>query len=364
MDLKGKVKILLGVCLIGATVVLAYEVFFWLTHVYESNARVQTDFTNISSQIDGKIEQIHVDEGMPVKAGQLLITLVHDDIELNIESLQTDLALERARRESLESEKTAFEAELNSKLETQREKIHTMQIEYESLRGRLGLAEKNLKRTRILFNKKLTPETRLTEEQDKILVLQGQESVLSGKIAVARKELKQLDAEQKQLDVLRTKIRISDIKQNQIGDMIRKQQLILGYRLITSPIDGVVGRIHKFKGEYVEDGIDILMLHDPDRYWIEAYVDESQIRHVKLEQDVRINFDAYPFEDYFGKVRQIGNVTTASMANGGNGAENKRLGGSVERVPVRISLDDPPPYITPGMGADVNVRIYDSIRLW
>lgn len=364
LDLKGKVKILLGACVIGAMGLLAYEVFFWFTHVYESNAKVQTDFTNISAQIDGKIDQVHVAEGSPVKAGQLLITLVHEDIKLNIDSLQTDLALEKANRTSLESEKNAFEAELNSKLETQREKIRTLEVAYKALQARRGLAEKNLSRTRILFKKKLTPETKLTEEQDKVLVLKAQATSYSGRIAIAKKELKQLRAEQRKIDVLRNKIEISDIKQNRIQDSIRKQKLILGYRLITSPIDGVVGRIHKFKGEYVEDGINILILHDPDRYWVEAYVDESQIRHVKIDQDVRINFDAYPFEDYFGKVRQIGNVTTASIENGGNGVEGKKLGGSVERVPIRISLEAPPPYITPGMGADINVRIYENIRLW
>ena len=364
LHLKGKVKILLGVSLIGAMGVLGYEVFFWFTHVYESNARVQTDFTNISAQIDGKIENVHVAEGGRVEAGQLLITLVHEDIKLNIDSLRTDLVLEKARRTSLESEKAAFEAELKSKLETQREIIRTSEIEYKALQGRRNLAEKNLSRTSILFKKKLTPETKLTAEQDKVLVLKGRATTLGGKIAIARKVYKQLAAEQKQLDVLSNKIEISDIKQNRIQDSIRQQKLVLGYRLITSPIDGVVGRIHKFKGEYVEDGINILMLHDPDRYWIEAYVDESQIRHVKLDQDVLINFDAYPFEDYFGKVRRIGNITTASMNNGGNGVEGNKLGGSVERVPIRISLDSSPPYITPGMGADINVRIYDNIRLW
>jgi multidrug resistance efflux pump len=364
LDLKAKVKIFLGVCLIGALGLLAYEVFFWFTHVYESNARVQTDFTNISSQIDGKIENIHVKEGSRIKAGQLLITLVHEDIKLNIDTLRTDLALEKAQRASLESEKAAFEAELKSKLETQREKIRSLGTEYKSLESRLKLAEKNLSRTNILFKKKLTPETKLTVEQDKVLVLQGQVSLLGGKVAIAKREYNQLVAEQKQLDVLTNKIQISDIKQNRIQDTIRKQKLVLGYRLITSPIDGVIGRIHKFKGEYVEDGVDILMLHDPNRYWIEAYVDESQIRHVSIDQDVLINFDAYPFEDYFGKVRQIGNITTAKMEGGGNLVESKRLGGSVERVPVRISLDSPPPYITPGMGADVNIRIYDHIRLW
>ena len=43
---------------------------------------------------------------------------------------------------------------------------------------------------------------------------------------------------------------------------------------------------------------------------------------------------------------------------------NSRFGASSERVPVRISLENPPPNLTPGMRADINVRIYDWIKLW
>jgi len=364
VDIKAKIKTAIGICLIGATGLLSYEVFFWFTHVYESDASVQTDFTNISAQVDGRIANILVTEGGAVKKGQLLVTLERDDIKLNIESLKTDLALEQANRVSLAAEKTAYEAELGSKLETQREKIRVLARERQAIQKRLGLARKNLRRVTVLFEKQLTPEATLSTEQDKVLVLNGERSLFSGNIAVAEKELGQIDAARKQLDVLDAKISISDIKQDQIRDLIRKQELALSYRHITSPIDGRVGTIRKFKGEYVEDGVDILLLHDPDFYWIEALIDESQIRHVAVGQDVLINLDAYPFEDFYGKVRLIGSVTTAEMGAGYRAAGSGKLGGTVVRVPVRISLDTPPPNLTPGMRADVNIRIYENIKLW
>ena len=77
-------KFVTGAALVVAAVVLAYEVFYGFTHVYEDNARVQTDLTYISSQVDGKIDSILVAEGGPVKQGQLLIRLVDDDIRMNI----------------------------------------------------------------------------------------------------------------------------------------------------------------------------------------------------------------------------------------------------------------------------------------
>ena len=77
-----------------------------------------------------------------------------------------------------------------------------------------------------------------------------------------------------------------------------------------------------------------------------------------------IDLDAYPLRDFYGRVRHIGSVTKRGPdgANGSSGGV--RLGGNVERVPVRISIENPPPNITPGMRGDVNIRIYENIKLW
>ncbi len=364
MGIKATLKIAIGVALVVGLVLASYEVFFFFTHVYESNARIQTELTHISAQVDGKIEAILVKEGSLIEKGQVLVVLVHNDIELDIEALRTDLKLERARRERLISEKSAYEIELESKYETQREKIRAIEVEHKSLQDRIKLAEKNLARVKYLFDKKLKPEESLTAEQDKLLAFKGRAAQLRANIAVARKELDQLKAAAKRIDVIVERIKISDIEQSRIEDMIRKQKISLSYRRITSPIDGVIGRIHRFAGEYVEDGVTILMLHNPELYWVEAYVDESQIRHLRIGQDVRINFDAYPFEDFFGKLRRIGNVTTAEMGLQDKVDNGTSFGSQIERVPVRISIENSPPNLTPGMRAEVNVRIYDEIRLW
>lgn len=361
-NLKAKVKILIGVALVGAVCLLAYEVFYWFTHVYENDVRVQTDFTNISSRIDGKIETVHVRDGSKVSQGQLIVTLEHEDIRLNIAALETDLALEQGHRKRLMIERDVLEEEISSKMATQHEKIRTLKTELASVEGRLKLARKDLSRVGLLVRKRLKPESLLIVEQDKTLVLEGRASFLRGNVLVAKKELDQLIAEKRKLSVIDKNIQISFIKENKIRDEIKKQELLMRHRHIMSPINGVVGKIHKYKGEYVEDGINILMLHDPVLYWVEAYVDEGQIRHVRVGQEVLIHLDAYPFEDFYGRVQRIGSITTRNAANG-NGAAAK-LGGSVERVPVRISIDNPPPNITPGMRGDVNIRIYKNIRLW
>ena len=364
-DMKTKVKSLIIVVAVGAALLLAYEIFYWWTHVYESDVRVQTDFTDISSRVNGKIAEIHVKEGEKVAKGQVLVTLEHQSIKLNIESLRTDLKLERGNRESLATERDAFKEELSTKLATQREKIAALKVVLNSAADRLKIAGKDLKRVRVLVSKRLKPESELNSEHDKALVLEGQVASLRSQIKVARREFDQLNSTERKIDIINDKIKISVIKEKRINDKIKKQELFINHRKIKSPIDGMVGEIHNYKGEYVEDGINILMLHDPNLYWVEAYVDESQIRHVRIGQEVLIDLDAYPFRDFYGQVQHIGSTTTRgpealAVRNGGG----RTLGGKVERIPVRISIENPPPNITPGMRGDVNIRIYENIKLW
>ena len=363
MALKQTLKILIVGTLLGALVLASYEVFFWWTHVYENDARIQTDLTKISPQVNGKIKRILVKEGAMVTEGQPLISIVDDDIRTFINALRTDLGLKKAEIEKLLAEKQVFELELQSKLSTQEEKIKLTELEYASINGRLSLANKSLDRVNFLFQKKLISEDKFMSEKDKVLILKGEKELKKARIDLARQEYRQLKTTAKQVNIILEKIKILNLEHHRIEDNIKLQEVELTYRLIESPINGMIGRIHRFKGEYVEDGNTILTLHNPEIFWIEAYVDESQIRHVIKGKSVLIDLESYPFVDFYGQVEFVGNLTTAETGVKTRSSKSSFSSG-VERVPVRISIRNPPSNLTPGMRASVNIRIYDHIKMW
>jgi membrane fusion protein (multidrug efflux system) len=363
LALKQTLKVVISGVLVGAVLLASYETLYWFTHVYENDARIRTELTNLSAQVNGQIKKVLVEEGSRVSAGQEVVLLEDDEIRLGLEALKTDLSLKISERGRLLSEKQAFETELESKLRTQTEKIKAIESEYASIKDRMALSDKNLARVEFLLQKGLTSEEKFNAEKDKVLVLRGEAAITSANIAVAKREYDQLKSTARQIEVFLEKIKISNVQQTRIQDDIRLQEVALKKRRIYSPMDGVVGRIHRYEGEYVEDGVTIVMLHNPARFWIEAYVDESQMRHVRLGQEVVIEFEIYPFEEFLGKVARIGNITTAEMGLK-TLSSGSRFGGGVERVPVRIAVAEPPSNLTPGMRAKVNIRIYENIRLW
>ena len=287
--------------------------------------------------------------------------LLDDDISLNIETLRADLALEEARRERMVSEKAAFELELESRLVTRRKQIEAADVEHRAIVDRLRLAENDLERVDVLFKKELASGKDLTAEQDKVLIIKGEASRLAARIEIAKSELNQVSATRKQLDVIEDRIRISRITTEKIQKTIERETVSLNFRHITSPIDAVVDRVYKHRGEYVEEGERILILHDEDLFWVEAFVTEDQIRHVRTGQSVAIHLEAYPFEEFHGEVKAIGSATTEQM--GIATTNGSQFGRPAERVPIQVSIDNPPDNLAPGMLAKLNVRIYDSVRL-
>lgn len=341
----------------------SYELFYWFTHVYEFDARIRTDLTRISSRVNGTIEEIAVTEGERVKKGDLLVGMKAGAVRQRIEALKADVAGATARQAKLKAEKHALELDLDARIATKREQVKALEVEREALVDRHALAKKKLKRSAFLMAKKLTSQQVMEDDQDRVLDLSGQVSVASAQVKVAAREIGEIEAERADIAVFDEEIKIAGIEAMRLEAQLKEQQVELAERFILSPVDGVVDRIFKNLGEYVEDADELLIVHDPDNIWIEANIGEDQIRHLKVGQPVKVDLDAYPFETFQGEVTGIGRVTVADLAPSGTAAADSRARKATQRIPVKIKLLDPPPITAPGMLVEVNIQIREKADL-
>ena len=353
---KRTVKAAIVAVLVGGAVFAAWEVLHWLTHVYESDGRIRSELTRISPVVNAKIVDLPVPEGGRVAAGDLLVQFDDTGIRLELEALRTELALKGAERDRLLAEQRAAEAELESGLATSQQKIRAVEQEFLSVGERLELSEANLARMTYLLERNLVSEDRFSQEKDRSLALRGEADVVEARVAVARQEFREIQATRARIDVIVEMIRVAGLEEERIRDRIRAAGAERDDRRILAPIAGVISRIYHHVGEYVEDGTTIMMLHDPERFWIEAHVAETRLRHVEVGQPVEISFEAYPFRTFHGMVRGIGTVTATEM-NVEMPSNGRGFGSDLARIPVSISIDDPPPNLAPGMRARVNIVI-------
>ena len=110
----------------------------------------------------------------------------------------------------------------------------------------------------------------------------------------------------------------------------------------------------------------------PDHIWIWANFKETQLDHMRPGQSVAIGIDAYPERTIGGHLASVqpGSGTAFSLLPAQNATGNWVK--IVQRVPVKIVMDNPPTDVAlgPGMSVETSVRVntnpslYDRLRGW
>ena len=195
------------------------------------------------------------------------------------------------------------------------------------------------------------------------MVIETEVKNAAANIRVSELELKEIISTKSRIDVLHAEKKMVHLNIKKINTLIDQEKSKLGYHFIKSPINGIIDSVYKYKGEHIEEAERIILLHDEHSLWVEANVDESQLRHLSVGQNVIIDMDAYPFpfQEFEGIVEYIGSVTISQM-KGSNTISNGRARKPTQRIPVRIKILDPPPKLAPGMLVEINIQIYRQIK--
>lgn len=116
---------------------------------------------------------------------------------------------------------------------------------------------------------------------------------------------------------------------------------------IVSPIDGVVlVKVHEV-GEMVTAGSAVVVVGDRTNLWVKIYVPEGKINRIKMGGHVSLSFDgvAKPFKGHVSFIDSRAEFTPRNVQT----AEER----ITQTFAVKVTLDDAPDYLRPGVAADV-----------
>jgi membrane fusion protein, multidrug efflux system len=148
-------------------------------------------------------------------------------------------------------------------------------------------------------------------------------------------------------------------------------QINLGYTTVTADQPGRVVQLSAAIGQYAQPGANLSMFV-PDDIWIWANFKETQLDQMRPGEPVTINIDAYPERGIRGHVASVqpGSGTAFSLLPVQNATGNWVK--IVQRVPVKVVMDNPPTDVAlgPGMSVETSVRVnanpslYERLRGW
>jgi membrane fusion protein (multidrug efflux system) len=148
-------------------------------------------------------------------------------------------------------------------------------------------------------------------------------------------------------------------------------QLNLSYTTVTAAQAGRVVSLSAAIGQFAQAGTTLTMFV-PDEIWVTANFKETQLDAMRPGQPVTLTIDAYPERTIRGHVASVqsGSGPAFSLLPPENATGNWVK--IVQRVPVKIVMDDPPADVAlgPGMSVETTVRVnagpslYGRLRSW
>jgi membrane fusion protein (multidrug efflux system) len=152
---------------------------------------------------------------------------------------------------------------------------------------------------------------------------------------------------------------------------VEAAKLDLSHTVVTAAQAGRVVSLSAAVGQFAQAGTTLTMFV-PDEIWVTANFKEIQLDSMRTGQPVTIAIDAYPDRTIRGHVASVqpGSGTAFSLLPAQNATGNYVK--IVQRVPVKIVLDNPPTDVAlgPGMSVVPSVRIdptpslYERLRGW
>jgi membrane fusion protein, multidrug efflux system len=127
--------------------------------------------------------------------------------------------------------------------------------------------------------------------------------------------------------------------------------------VIHARIAGVVGNRTARVGQYVRPGLQLLTIV-PRQPYITANFKETQLTNVRVGQSTSIAIDAYPDIKLEGHVESFAPATGAQFSVLPPENASGNFTKIVQRVPVRIAIHDPGPWLDrlrPGLSVVVSV---------
>jgi HlyD family secretion protein len=149
---------------------------------------------------------------------------------------------------------------------------------------------------------------------------------------------------ERQVDLAQANIRNAE-------ETLKLAEIVLGYTTLSAPFDGVITVRQAELGEIMVPGTPVVTLADLDHIWLRAYINETDIGKVRLDQNAVVTTDTYPGKRYMGRVSFISSAAEFTPKSVETHAERVTL---VYRI--KIDIDNPTHELVPGMPADATLE--------
>lgn len=346
MSVRNKVMIFLGLIFVAALI-------YYLVSTPSSKdlvliGTVDSNQVIVSPQVAGRIAKLLVDEGTPVKQGDLIALIDPAELEAQahasaamIDSLRSQVNATQATKEATQGSTTSGVANAQARLA--------------SARSQLAQAEANLvrvqsdsQRTIDLANAGVASEQEKVQADSNLKAQQATVQALRDQVNAANADLNTAIANTHQAHAAESTVRSVQGQLANAEAQLKEAEVRLGYTKVYAPVTGTVSVRAAREGEVLNAGQPIVTVVDLSDTWVRAAIPETNADHIGLGDSLRVRLPGGTITS--GKV--FFKSAEADFATQRDVSRRKR---DIKTIVLKIRLANPKGAYVPGMTADILV---------
>ncbi len=346
MNPRNKFFILLGIIF-----VIALGYYFFSTPRNKDLVLIGTVDSNqviVSPQTPGRLQKLLVDEGTPVKAGQLIAVI--DPAEL-----QAQAAAASATISSLKSKVRGMRYTEESTKGSTTSDVKNMQARLRSMTSQLAQAQAALERTESdsrrmieLAKQGVASDQERVQAETNLAASKANVQSLKDQVTAAEADLNAAIARTHQANAASSTVASTQADLKTAEEQKRQAEVRLGYTNIYAPVTGTVSVRAAREGEVLNVGQPIVTIVDLGDTWVRAAIPETQADHIGLGDKLKVRLP--------GGTETSGKVFyKAAEADFATQRDVNRRKRDIKTIVLKVRLDNPKGAYVPGMTAEVLV---------
>ena len=328
------------------------------------DAFVRRDVTPLSTKVAGLVRVVNVNDYQAVRKGVELVRLEDDDYRAQVAQAAAGVDAAKAALDNNRRQRNLQDARIERALagiDQAQAQIAAAQAGAHAVQADVSRTASERSRQEALLETgsatRQRVEAAVADAERFTAQLASREADLTQARTLLRSSELAAEAER------RSKAVIESQEMQLVADLHAREaaltvtQVNLGYTRIVAPGDGTIGERQVRPGQLVSPGTQVLSFVDGSA-WVQANFRETQLTNIKAGDPVDIRIDVYPGEVIHGRVLEIAPASGSQFALLPPDNATGNFTKVVQRVPVKIALDDPAQAarLRSGLSAVVTVR--------
>lgn len=339
-------------------------------------------FVNLTSEVQGKIQEITKKEGDPVTKGEILVRLDPNQLESNadaqlaaFQSAQDEVRVSQSQVNAAQNSLSQAQQGLNVSqvaIDNARQGVVTAETDVAGAQNKLNQAQREFRRNEQLLEKGAISRLEFDKIKDGVddarvaldsarARLESQRISVKDATARLNQQAVAVKDARRSVDTANLSVGSSQSRANQQSAVLRGQKNQRDKTVVVAPINGVIAEIPSKVGTFAVAGLSttaLMTIADMSSINVEVKVDETEIDKVAVGQKAKIKVDAFGDKEIEGEVLQktplaVGkSQTSGGLSTNINVQEAKEFRVVIQLVNLTAEMQEG---LRPGMSATATI---------